>query len=109
MDLRGPGEFAISEAMPTDGFAPERTEATYPNLDMEVQALDFPGVHSLRDAAEVVDRLKAVARPVPGESERVVMGTLIPDRRLPNDVRALEHVLLRSVRRRFRIGYQRVL
>ena len=104
MNMADVGGEATYEALPVNDLSGVRTSDTYPDLEESIQYLGYPGVNSLKDAFVVVAAAKAVAEPRPDESERVMTGTLIPDRRLPNDIRALEHILLRSVRRRFRVG-----
>ena len=49
-------------------------------------------------------KAKREAIPKPGESERVVMGTLMPDRRLSNSDRDLQRKIFKSARKRYRVG-----
>jgi hypothetical protein len=58
-----------------------------------------------RNAAQKVREAKKIAKPLIHESELVVLGTLTPDHRLPNVVQDLESQVLRSVRRKFKVGW----
>ena len=74
----------------------------------ESKAMPDPDVLSdqdFRDAARKVRDAKKIAKPLVHESELVVLGTLTPDHRLPNVVQDLESQVLRSVRRKFKVGW----